>query len=160
MDANGAKNLNVGLYNSSNNNTVTGATSIGAYQSNNNQLHGSAENDEFQIADGSTNNTVYGEAGDDHIYLNANGNIFYGGSGNDLFDIGWFESNGGTDIICDYEFGTDTLQVPESSVISDSVVSGSDVVLNLRTGGSVKVIGAATNGISILDSGTGKTFNL
>lgn len=159
VNANGAESLVVWLENASNN-IVTGATGIHAWMSNNNQFYCSAGNDEINIADGSTNNTLYAEAGDDHIWINGNDNEFYGGEGKNLYDIGWFESNGGTDIIYDYKFGSDILQVSDRSAITSSVISGSDILLNLINGGSVKVIGAATNGISILDSGTGKTFSL
>ncbi len=157
INANDAKNLVVSLDNSSGN-TVTGASVFGSMSSNN-RIYGSTGNDYISFTGDSTNNTIYCKAGDDHISVNTNGNKYYGGAGNDLFDIGWFCSTVGTDIIYDYEFGIDTLQVPDKDAIADSVVSGSDILLNLSNGGSVKIIGAATNGISILDSSTGKTFN-
>lgn len=154
--ANGAKFLTVRLENSSGN-TIIGATSIDSRMSDNNYIEGSNGNDEINIRNG-TNNTIMSLDGNDHIYVNANGNEFYGGAGKDLFEIGRFESNGGTDVIYDYEFGTDTLQVKDKSIIASSVISDNDVLLNLKNGGSVKVLNAA-NGISILDSSTGKTFN-
>ena len=163
INANGAEFLTVWLENSSGN-TIIGGTGFNCWRSNNNRFYGSAGNDEINVSSNSTNNVVYAKAGNDHIFVNGDGgNKFWkwvGAFFADIFDIGWFcEGTGGIDSICDYIFGTDTLQVSDSNDISDSVVSGSDIVLNLRGGGSVKVIGAAANGISILDSSTGKTFN-
>jgi len=162
VNANGCKSLAVWLDLGSTNNKVIGAAGIGVQVSNNNQLHGGAGDDNLNVYSG-TNNTVYGEAGNDHILITAHGNKFYGGSGRDIFEItySWqYDSSPKTDIIYDYRFGTDTIQVEDKNVIADSFISGSDILLNLSAGGSVKVIGAATNGISILDSSTGKTFNL
>ena len=156
VNANGAELCKVWLENGSNN-TFVGATDLMVYMSDNNEVHGSMGNDALRVEKGS-NNTVYGEAGNDYIWISASGNSFYGGAGNDIFEINLFNSTSGTDIIYDYEFDTDTIQVSDSSVITDSVISESDIILNLSNGGSVKVIGAA-NGISILDSSTGSTFN-
>ncbi len=111
-----------------------------------------------------TNNKIYGEAGDDQIYVytQAGGNEFYGGAGEDLFGLiplDSVENIIGADIIHDYEFGTDTIEVSDSSYITDSEISGSDILLSFYNGGTVRVIGAAENGLSIRDSSTGNMLN-
>ena len=130
-------------------NSINGISTDGVF-------YGSNGDDFFAV--GGVTNTIYGGDGDDHITLRASGNEFYGEAGEDIFELSPLQDAAGTDVIRDYEFGKDVIQVCNSGVIVSSVDVGTDKLLNLFGGGCVKVSGAAGR-LSILDSGTGRMLS-
>lgn len=103
------------------------------------------------IKGGNGNNRLSGEAGNDIICGNSgndtleggNGNdILYGGNGNDLMNGGagrdTFVYEGGNDLINDYEVGKDTIWF-KSTMLQVNKSVGNDILLTLRSGGTILV---------------------
>lgn len=139
-----------------------------------NVIHGDADNDNIIVKSGAgTDNTVYGDPGDDiinakevnnsiSIYGGDGADTVYGGSGNDTlyggkgYDIFWYDS--GNDTIYDFESGKDTIRLV-SSELTGSAFSGNDVILSLSNGGKITVKNMAGRVIDYIDS-AGNSFSV
>ena len=100
---------------------------------------------------GSTkSDTIYGEAGNDTIYGGAGNNTLYGGVGNDIFCFN--EADGtGSDMIYDYEFGSDLIGIDSEGMVASSDISGNDLILTFTNDRTVTVLNAAENGVNFVN---------
>ena len=109
---------------------------------------------------GKSGGTIDGGAGNDTLYGGAGDDTLNGGSGRDRF---WFtEVSNGVNTINDYQVGVDTIVLNDGVVISQSTVSGTDVVLTLSTGGTINIVGATGKDIAFEDNNgniTHETFD-
>ena len=104
-------------------------------------LKGSAKND--TLIGGSVADTLSGGKGND---------ILTGGKGADIFV---YANGDGKDTITDYTAGTDKIKIT-SGTITDSVISGSDVLLTVGKG-SIRVKNASNQNITVIDSDDNET---
>lgn len=136
----------------------------------NNTLYGGDGNDSLYGGQ-KDNNTLYGGDGDDHLYGGEKGNnTLYGGDGNnDLIggkkgtNIFCFDADSrGYNVIGDlfynynYNASSDMIKFDNNVGISSSSIYGSDVLLNLTTGGTVKILNSVGKEITF-DYGNGNT---
>ncbi len=142
----------------------------------NDMLYGDTGND--VLNGGSGNDTLYGGdgnydwicgAGDDILYGGTGDDDLYGGKGRDTFRFTGSIYNEITvnNVISDYEVGLDTIKfdgkIPtgyNGITISDYSVSGSDVLLNLSTGGTIKILGSVGKQIAFENEEGMKTIKV
>lgn len=129
----------------------------------NDQIFSSGGNDSVNGGDGNDNifsgggnDTVDGGAGADTLWGGGGNDSFIGGSGADLFV---FEAGHGDDTITDFEVGTDTLQLSDTttdftdvqSVIDASTSTGSGVRIDLGGGDTLVLQGVSLSDLSSVD---------
>ena len=95
----------------------------------------------------SGNDSLNGEAGNDSLYGGTGVDTLTGGAGNDVFIFG---SRVGADVITDYTAGKDKIKLAGTNIISSSV-SGSDVILSLGNGNSIRVKDGKNKNITVID---------
>ena len=125
----------------------------------NDQLYGENGND--CLYGGKGNDILFGDEGQDWLYGNYGSDKLYGGNGNDHLyggeDNDYFcfgTDSQGNSIIYDYEVGLDILKFDNGISIKSDSIDGSDVLLNLTTGGTIKILNSVDKTI-IIDYGNG-----
>ena len=93
-----------------------------------------------------TNWSIKGTSGDDTIKGGKGSDTLIGGDGND-----YFYYNGGNDVISDYESSSDTL-VLSADTISSSSISGSDIIMYMTGGGTIKIRNGKSKEITVKDA--------
>jgi Ca2+-binding RTX toxin-like protein len=92
---------------------------------------------------------ITGNANANTIYVGAcKSSVLTGGQGADSFI---FVNPTGNHTIADYEHGTDVLRF-DTDTVTDSTVSGTDIVLTLSGGATVTVKNRATQGVAFTDA--------
>ena len=103
-------------------------------------------------------NDIYGGNYNDTLYGKGGNNTLYGGSGNDTFVFD--ATSKGTNTINDYNAG-DIIAFSGGIGYNNVPSSDNDVILNLTTGGTIKIVGAKGNEITFNLNGktTRETFS-
>lgn len=110
----------------------------------NDTIYGGADKD--YIYGGLGNDILYGENGNDELYGGDGNDSLYGGVGNDVFHY-----QSGHDTIFDYEAGKDTIKL-DSVSLKKCEISGTDVLLTLFNGGTIRIKNMAGKTIDYRDS--------
>ncbi len=110
----------------------------------NDQLYG--QNGDDHLYGGKGNDILFGDEGQDWLYGNYGSDKLYGGNGNDHLyggednDYFCFDTDSqGNSIIYDYEVGLDIIKFNNGIDINSNSIDGSDVLLNLTTGGTINI---------------------
>ncbi|MBR1730473.1 MAG: hypothetical protein IJ728_13230, partial [Selenomonadaceae bacterium] len=161
------------------NNTIFGGTGVDTINggSGNDSIIGSSGNDKLygdegndSIYGGVGNDTLNGDAGNDYLSGDAGTDKLYGGDGADTLaggkgndsltggngaDVFVFGTGDGTDVILDYEPGTDKIKISSGSITSSSI-SGNNTIFKI---GSAKltVKNSAGSAIDIVDADGNET---
>ncbi|MBR2179215.1 MAG: calcium-binding protein [Selenomonadaceae bacterium] len=99
---------------------------------------------------------LYGEAGNDFLSGGAGADTLTGGKGNDTLtggsgnDVFVYASGDGNDVITDYTAGQDSIRITSGS-ITNSSISGNDVILNISSG-SITVKNGKGKSITVVNS--------
>lgn len=120
-----------------------------------NTIKGSAKKD--TISGGSGNDKLYGNAGNDSLSGGKGNDTLFGGKGNDILiggagkDVFCYADGDGKDTIKDYTAGEDKIRITDGTIKSYRV-SGSDVILNVGSGG-MTLKNAKSKKITIINAG-------
>lgn len=127
-------NIPGGVFVLGGNDTVTGSTISERILGNDGQdsISGGEGND--SLFGGKGNDQLFGDAGDDFLSGDMGIDTLTGGQGSDTFAL---STDGGLDIIIDFENTTDYIQVPAGVNISDILIqtAGANTLLTLRSTG-------------------------